>query len=388
MKRDLIFLGLSLTVWGIGEGMFFNFQPLYLEQLGADPIRIGAILGFYGVATTLMHIPAGFLSDRYGRRKMMMAAWLLGCTAAWLMALANSLPIFIAGMLLYGTTLFVLPPLHSYVAAARGKLSVGRAITMISASFNLGGILGPWLGGWVAGRWGLRQTYYIAAILFLLSTLVLLLIQAQPVKVTTARRSIGRLAQNRGFLVYLGVVVFAMYVMVLPQALSPNFLQRSHGLSVETIGGLYALSGVGVVALNILLGMLRPRWGFILGQASVGAFALFLLVGAGLPWFMVGFFLLGGYRAARSLAAAQVRELVDETEMGAAFGVLETVGASATILAPPLAGFLFDRNPAWMYAISVVLTAAAILVSAGLTPRSSSDLAAVPATHSADRPDG
>jgi hypothetical protein len=45
MKRDLILVAIAMFAWGLGEGMFLYFQPLYLEELGANPIMIGTILG-------------------------------------------------------------------------------------------------------------------------------------------------------------------------------------------------------------------------------------------------------------------------------------------------------------------------------------------------------
>ena len=56
MARDLILIAISLFTWGLGESAFFSFQPLYLQQLGADPLRIGAILGGYGLAATLAQL--------------------------------------------------------------------------------------------------------------------------------------------------------------------------------------------------------------------------------------------------------------------------------------------------------------------------------------------
>ena len=91
MKRDLILIGISMFAWGVGEGMFIFFQPIYLEELGADPILIGTILGGFGLAMTISHIPAGYLADRIGRKPLMVAAWLTGTLAAWIMALANAL---------------------------------------------------------------------------------------------------------------------------------------------------------------------------------------------------------------------------------------------------------------------------------------------------------
>jgi len=75
MIRDLILVSLSLMIWGIGEGMFLFFQPLYLQQLGADPILIGTIIGMVGIAMTISHLPAGYLADRIGRRPLILAAW-------------------------------------------------------------------------------------------------------------------------------------------------------------------------------------------------------------------------------------------------------------------------------------------------------------------------
>ncbi len=156
MSRDLILLGLSLMTWGIGEAMFFIFQPLYLQQLGANPVTIGAIYGAAGIVMSVAHIPAGHLADRIGRKPLLLASWILAMVSTWAMALAPSLPFFVIGMLLYNLTAFVSSPLSSYITAARGKLSVERALTLVSALYNTGAILGPWLGGQVGERFGLR----------------------------------------------------------------------------------------------------------------------------------------------------------------------------------------------------------------------------------------
>src|SRR5512135_3510862 len=71
MSSDLILLGVSLMTWGVGEAAFFIFQPLYLQQLGASPVTIGAIYMGVGIAMTIAHIPAGHLADRIGRRQLL-----------------------------------------------------------------------------------------------------------------------------------------------------------------------------------------------------------------------------------------------------------------------------------------------------------------------------
>ena len=368
MSRDLILIAISMFTWGVGEGMFLYFQPIYLQQLGADPVRIGAILGGFGLMMTISHMPAGYLADRLGRRPVMQAAWVLGVLATWIMALAGSLPIFVSGLLLYGVTMFVLSPLYSYVTAARGKLSVGRALTLISAAFNLGVVIGPVLGGYIGEVAGLRQTYFIAGWIFIVSTIVIFLIRPQPVDTPTPEMRGNAWLLNQRAFAYLGIVFLAMFATYLPQPLSPNFLQNQRNLSLSQIGQLYSMSSIGVVVLNLALGQLPARVGFMLGQAAVGLFALLLWQGSGLPWYLIGYFLLGGYKTARSLATAQMQEFVHQAKMGLSYGLTETVSSTAMILSPILAGYLYDLRPTWMYSVGVALVSVSILVNLLYSP--------------------
>lgn len=370
MSRDLLLLAISLLTWGVGEGMFLSFEPLYLQQLGADPLRIGAIISTYGIAMTLAHIPAGHLSDRIGRRPLLWLSWGIGLAAAGIMALATSLPVFTAGMILYGITFFVMSPLNSYATAARGRWSVSQAIMLVSAAFNLGGVAGPLLGGAVADRYGLRAVFIASLGILAISLCIVLFIRAQPVEEGRPEvKRTGFLFQGRylGFLLIVFLAVFATY---LPQPLSQNFLHNERGLSYGQIGRLVSLAGLGVVGINLVLSRLDDWLGFLLAQAAVGLFALLLWKGAGMAWFAAGYFLLGGYKSTRALAAAKTRSLVQAANMGLAYGVTETVGSTATILAPLLAGFLYSRNPIWIYSFGAAGVALSLLASAYYTRRS------------------
>jgi MFS family permease len=365
MKRDLILVAIAMFAWGLGEGLFIYFQPLYLQELGANPIMIGTILGGFGLAMTVSHIPAGYLADRIGRKPLMVAAWITGSIAAWTMALANSLPLFVVGLMLYGLTLFVMSPLQSYLTAARGRLSVGRVLTLISASYNLGAVIGPWLGGQVGDQLGLRQTYFIAGSIFVLSTIVVSFIRPQPVE---RQASAGGAFYSPRYLIYMGVLFLAIFAMYVPQPLTPNYLSNQGGLDLSQIGILFSVSSVGVVVLNLVLGSLPALRGFLFGQIAVGTFTLLLWRVSGLPWYLLGFFLLGGYKTARNLGMAQVRELVPSAKMGLAFGLSETVSGSAVILAPLLSGYLYTLNPTLMYTVGLGLILVSLFTSARFSP--------------------
>jgi DHA1 family multidrug resistance protein-like MFS transporter len=369
MKRDLILLGISLMTWGIGEAMFFIFQPLYLQQLGADPVAIGIIFGAAGIAMTIVHIPAGHLADRLGRKPLLMASWIVALLATWVMALAPSMPLFVVGLLLYNLTAFVSSPLSSYITAARGQLSVERALTMVSAFYNAGAILGPWLGGQVGERLGLRTIYFISGGIFLVSFGILLLIKPQPVETPSPAEDGNGKFINRRFIGYLSIILLAGFSMYLAQPLSSNYLQNQQHLSLESIGLLGTISSVGIVVLNLGLGNLKPYIGYLLAQISVALFALILWRSTSFVWFSLGFVLLGGYRFSRSLATALTKKLVHQSRMGLAYGMTETVGASAVILAPPVAGILYQVDPALMYIVAFVLILISIAISARFIPR-------------------
>jgi len=363
--------------WGLGEGMFYFFQPLYLQELGADPLKIGSILGLVGLATMLSYLPAGYLSDRFGRKPLICLAWIIGAISTGLMALATSLPMFVAGMVLYGLTSYVTVPLNSYTTHARGKLSIGRTITLISASFYFGFILGPLIGGWLGEKSGLHANFGIAAVIFIVSSTIVLFIRPQPIEKYPAADNLptfralwsGRYAQ------YLLLTFFVMFGLYLPQPLTPNFLQNLHGVSLVVMGQLISMRSLGVVAFNIVLGHFNARLGYLLAQICMGLFAGLIWLGGGLPAYMLGYMLMGSYITARGLVLAQGRTLVHATNMGMAYGSLETVMSLAIVFGPPLAGFLYERNPNSIYFISLALIAAGLLANIVLSPLHRKDLA-------------
>ncbi|MDP2777793.1 MAG: MFS transporter, partial [Anaerolineales bacterium] len=144
MNRNLFFVAAALFLWGFGEGMFFNFVPIYLDlQFLLNKYEIGLILGAFGFFMAITHIPAGRLADRIGRRPLLIIAWLLGLVSTLTMGFALALPLFLVGLFAYGLTAFVASPLSSYVTAARGKWSVGTVLSLTTATFGMGMVLGP-----------------------------------------------------------------------------------------------------------------------------------------------------------------------------------------------------------------------------------------------------
>ena len=368
MSVDLILLSASLFAWGLGEGMFIYFQPIYLQQLGANTMTIASVFSLFGLAMMIAHIPAGLLADRIGRKPLLLAAWISGVLATGTMALARALPLFIVGMLLYGFTGFVTSPLNSYVTAARRSLSPARAMTLVSAAYNLGAVVGPISGGWIGAHFGLRSVYLVAAGIFLISTVMLIFLRSQPREVHDPAAPPEKLWKNPRFVSFLGIIFLAIFVMYLPQPLTPSFLQNERGLTLENIGLLGSLGSLGNTVLALALGQFAARTGFLLAQVSVVLFSVLIWKGTGLGWYALGYFMLGGFRSARSLVFAQIRPFIHPAQMGLAYGVAETFSSLAVMLAPLLAGVLYTGNPQVVYPISIGLIALVLVVSGIFIP--------------------
>ncbi len=364
VPRDLLLMGLSLFTWGVGEGMFIYFQPLYLEKWGANPVEIGAIFSMMGIAMAVAQAPAGYLSDRVGSRPVMWASWVLGTIAAALMALASSLPWFVAGLLTYGLTSFVVAPMNSYITSVRGGWSVERALTIVAAMFHLGAVAGPLIGGLIGEAVGLQNVYRISAGIFLVSTAIVLQVRPAPVEEHgKSHAHKPNLAANSRFLALLGLIFLTMFALYLPQPLTPNYLQNQQGFSLRTIGQLGAAGSLGNALIMLLLGHLSAPVGMIAGQALVALFALLMWQSQSLLLFFTGYFFIGGYRLARAMVLAYSRTLVKPNEVGFAFGLVETCNAISAIVAPLVAGFLYSRSPHSVYIASLVAIGIMLLVN-------------------------
>lgn len=370
MNRNLFFIAAALLLWGVGEGMFFNFVPIHLEsEFLLSKQQVGFALGAFGFFMAITHIPGGHLADRIGRRPLLIAAWGLGLVSTLTMGIAKSLPLYLVGLFLYGVTAFVASPLGSYVTAARGKWEVGTALSLTTATFNMGMALGPVTGGWIAENYGMRASYLVAFGVFVISLAFMIFIQAQPIDKHDPEAPPQNLMHNTRFINFLMIFAFAVLALYLAQPLTPNFLKGERQLTLTETGWVFSAGALGNSLLALGIGRFNPRRGFLLAQVLVAFFSMLMWLGAGLPVFMLAYFLLGGFRAARPMAMAQARGLVHESQMGLTYGSMETVSAIIFIIAPPIAGFIFERDPFIIYPISIGLIIVSILISYFFTPR-------------------
>ena len=166
---------LSPTLANTGFAAIFailqTFYPLLLTDAGYRAAWVGAFLAFYSLTSVVFRIPGGYFSDRFEAGLVALAGFgstTLGLFLLWLNPLPPSA--FVAGFFMGAGAGFYLPAnIVAVTRAARPELR-GSAFSLFTASWDLGGLVGPPLGSVVAARVGLEAIFPIIAVAGALTT--------------------------------------------------------------------------------------------------------------------------------------------------------------------------------------------------------------------------
>lgn len=354
-----------MFIWGLGEGLFIYFYPLSLQRWDMQPVQIGLVLSLIGVVMAVVQVPAGYLSDRFGTRPLIRSGLILGVVCALVMGFSTTRPVFVAGLMAYSLTSFVVAPMNSYITRLRGSWSVQRALTFVSAFMLAGGIAGPVLGGWIAGTAGLTVVFRYSAGLFLVSSVVIFFAR-RPGLQTTPEASLHiqlpPLANPR-FVGLLMIVFFTIFALNIPTQLASLYLQNVHHLSIQQIGMTGTVASLGLAVIMFALGSLSAPAGMLVGQLLVAAFSLLMWRGQNTAAFFTGYLFAGGARLYHSMTLAFARPLVKAADIGFAYGLVETGNALAVILAPLAAGLLYDYRPEAVFIAGLAAIAISIVMN-------------------------
>ena len=384
LNRDLKLLSLSLFLWALGEGLFIFILPLYMTDLGASPEQIGQIISVGAVAMAVSLLPAGWASDRFGPKSGMVSGWVFGIFSGVVFAVSYNIQVFLIGWILYRVTAWVLPAISSYTTNARGALTPERALSSVYSMFHAGLIVSPFIGGYIGKYFGLRTNFYIATVMFCISTVVILFLKHQPPHPVEQRARPKEMLTNRHFLSFMALVFITMVVVYLAYDFAPKFLSEVKHIDLEQIGWLGTLNAIGGFTLNQYLGRRPPRRGLVLAIGLSMLQILIMLQASWVGWFALAYFLRGGVNAIRSLITALVTRIVKPSQLGLAFGLSETVSTAGDAVAPLLAGQLYALAPHLPFTIALILSPIIAALVWFLAPRHAAQPATTPHPISAD----
>jgi MFS family permease len=336
--------------------------PDYVRRVLQAPVYLGAIVDAFLIAEAAAKGPMGAISDRVGRRTLLMVAPLLSALAAIAIT-------FVHGPLSHGSFngklafLFLIrgldgigaaalwPTMFAAVADQVPEERRGSAMSTLTTSYIAGIAVGPAVAGWTSTSFSVRAPFYVVAALFLMTSLAAVFLAPQP-----AAHAVHPEAEKKGLRDFLEslraapqFVVFTLVVFLAIGLLIPTaryLAQDEFLLDAATYGGLFVIPAVIIGVLAVPLGRLGDRWGapravrIGMGTAAAAMWALALLP-KGIPLFVLGAAALGlGFVIGFPAWMAIVSGLSDPQHRGAMIGAMATtqgIGAAVGVgVGPPL----------------------------------------------------
>ena len=369
MKRSpLLVIFITVFIDLLGFGIVIPVLPFYAEgtQFNATPRMVGLLFASYSVMQVIFSPVLGRLSDKHGRRPVLLLS-ILGTGIGFLiLGVANTLLLLFVGRIIDGISGGNISTAQAYVADITTRENRAQGMGMIGAAFGLGFIFGPAIGG-ILSRWGISVPFYFAAglafanAILLYFTLPETVTKDHPARVSAARgrglsQLISSLTQPRLGFVLTIYFLFIVAFSIMTTAFSLYTMFR-FGYDAQHNGWLFAY--VGIIAVIIqggLIGRLVKRFGelpLVIIGALCFAGSLFAVpfVGphhGGLLALLIGggIFSLGNSLATPALTSLASKSAGPEGQ-GGVLGVTQSVASLARVVGPVLAALLIHSAIAY-----------------------------------------
>ena len=375
----LAFIFVTVFVDMVGYGLVVPLLPFYAREYAAGAALVGLLGSLYAAMQFVGGPFLGGLSDRTGRRPVLVVC-LLGASLAYLMlGLAETLSLLFAAVVLAGAAGGTQATAQAYIADSTSPQDRARGLGLIGAAFGLGLMAGPALGGFLS-LFSLHAPAFTAAALALCNAAFgfFVLPESLPPKlrVPTSLSRLNPLTQLRRVLAMRNLRWFLLTVLFLNLSFAglltnfPLYSNARFGWDAPANAFFFAFVGFcAVLTQGLLVGRLQPRFGeerLLLGGLCVMAVGIGLVAvvphGA-LLYPVVGALAVGVGLAIPALTALVSRRVSDR-EQGRVMGGLQAVISVTLVVGPVMAGLAFDNlgvpAPYW---IGAVLTASALLAA-------------------------
>ncbi|WP_179033041.1 MFS transporter [Paenibacillus kribbensis] len=374
-KLPLFILMLNLFIALLGQGMVIPILPDYLKQFHAAGTAAGYLVAAFGAAQFLFSPIGGRWSDQYGRKKMILIGLALTVISDYIFAIAYHLPVLYLARFIGGIGLGIMvPSVLAYVADITTHDQRAKGMGYLSAAMSLGMVLGPGIGGLLAG-FGVRFPYFIAAGLGLVATvLTFVLPETLPVEKRTqvhkkaATPSIWKQLVQSFTLPYFPLLVLVLVMtfgLVNYETVFSLYIEQKYGFSSMEISVLITLgAAIGIIVQVWFMDKLIRRIGeynLIRYSLIVTSIALLLML------IKVNFSYLIAVSALfflfNSLLRPTVNTLLSKQagdQQGFVAGLNTTYNSLGNILGPVIAGTLFDVHINLPYILGAFILMATI----------------------------
>lgn len=387
MNRSLLPIFLIVVVDVLGLTLILPLLPFYAEHYGASPAEVGMLSATYALCQLLAGPVLGQLSDRYGRKPLLIVSQIGTFAGFLLMANATSLWMIFVARAIDGITAGNITIAQAYIADVTEPKHRARAFGLIGIAFGLGFLVGPGISGLLA-HYDLRYPIFMAAALSFASVLTTIAVlpwgkpPAGPVdaprrvKIFDVKGYAGYFARPKlgnflgQFFVY--VLGFAVFTGGFALFAERRLLWEGRPFGPREVGLVFAFAGfIGAILQGGVIHRLVTRFGeerlIVYGfAASVAGYLLLgftdyiplLVVSATISTF--------GNATLRPSLTSIITQQVKPHEQGLVLGLTQSLTSVGQIAGPLLAGFLIEHRflSSWAWAIAFLS-----LIGIALRPR-------------------
>jgi multidrug resistance protein len=363
----------------MGFLMVLPLLPFYAERMGADPFLVGVLVAAFAFAQLATAPLWGRLSDRWGRRPVILAGLTTSALAYLLFGLAGNLWVLLASRLVQGAGGGINGVIQAYVADAVPGEERAKALGWLTAATSAGVMLGPVIGS-LSARLSPEAPGLIAAGLCLVNVAFAWRLLPEPRSEREEGErapllaTLGDVFRQPGRPAHLMIWVYSagMMAFMAMNGVLALYLERRFAVTEHTIGYFYLYVGaISLLMRAVVLGQLIARFGELgvlrLGALAVGLGQALMPVADSIPAFAAVIALVPiGTSMLFPATTSQVSRHAATGEVGQTLGVQQALGGVARMIGPIWAGAAFERSwslPFWI-AAAIMAVAAAVAMAA------------------------
>jgi len=379
LLSGLLILFLTAMIFAnIGGSMYGSLMPLYLKDLNASITQIGLFFTLSQIVPLLLQILGGWVSDTLGRLRAIAIGSVFGVIGFIPLILADTWEWLLLAVAIGSVARSLVgPSFDAFIAEHSSEENRGKVFGISQAIFMIVSVVGPPLGGWMAGAYGFKIMLLAAGIFYFIAMIMRLSMAREAARTATAKTEKLSFASLKVNLVSMAGLIFSggliTWMLItdglrdvsfqFSENLFPVYMQEIGGLSLQQIGWVMSFFGIAMMLTTIPGGWLSDkageRVGIALGMFLMSA-ALFVLVNipSGDKWMYYLGWGLAGMGAGVSSPAYQslISKAVPQKNRGMAFGLFSTSLGVLSLPAPWIGAQMWDRvGPTFPFTVTAVV---------------------------------
>lgn len=357
----LLILFLTVFIDLVGFGIVLPLLPIYADRFGASGMQIGILVLSYSAAQLLLGPIWGRLSDRVGRRPILVLGLVGSAFSYLLFAYADTLTALLVSRVMAGIWGANIPVAQAYVADITKPEERAGGMGLLGAAFGLGFIFGPALGGMLAPISPAAPGLAAAALCAVNAGLAIFLLPESLAKRDRLRRNSRRGIRDAGIIAearlvfksprFLSVLTLSFLFVAgfsVMHPVFPLFVQSRFGLDARAVGWLFAFMGtISALTQGAVVRRLVPRIGedglVRLSALPFVAGLLVMAIAPGIWTLLFGLTLLAfGFGGVLPSLSSLLSKAAPEALQGSSLGIGQSVGALARMAGPLAGGVAWD----------------------------------------------